>query len=690
MSLETIAGAGAAWLWDSYGKSIADRAIGAAKERWIKFNWQQAADKYRQRVKELYGTTRILGNPRPVSLAGIFTDAYLLDKPTALRRFDLEQLRAMAAERDTLQPPGQRRSALRLALEEQRLFILGKPGAGKTTFLRYVTLQAANGQINKIPIFVSLKEWADSGLELMPFLVKQFEICAFPEAQAFIEHILEAGQAIVLFDGLDEVKVEGKEHDRIITDVVEFSQKYWDSSCLITCRNAATDYRIEHFRDVEVADFDDNQIRTFVHKWFQENRAKAKKFLEEFAKEEHKGLRELAQTPLLLTLLCWVFDERMHFPQKRVDLYEEAIDLLLKQWDRSRKIERDDIYRKLSPKRKHQMLARIAAESFERNEYFFPQDKLAKRITRYLQKLPPADFDEDIDGEAVLKAIEAQHGLLVERAHKIYSFSPLTFQEYFTARYIAEDASKGTLARVIEQHLSDDRWREVFLLIASLLPNADTFFNLMRETIDDLIRGDERFVELLRWANRNTARDYELLRAEGREANLALIHAFTRSVALTYALACNFSFGFVHTHAYALSVDLYHANTYTLTHVSAGVLARTYSRVLDLFEALDFSRTSALICALDIIHNLAAELDSSELVQPLQGLAIPRADATLTEIQTFTDNLQTIITEGQWGRIEQYQRANELLLDCLKLAHVSDRARIENSLWLPPGEKREA
>ena len=64
---------------------------------------------------------------------------------------------------------------------------LGKPGAGKTTFLKYLTLQACAGKVitsaKKRPIFVSLKEWIDSGTEeLIPFLAQQFKICEFPKS----------------------------------------------------------------------------------------------------------------------------------------------------------------------------------------------------------------------------------------------------------------------------------------------------------------------------------------------------------------------------------------------------------------------------------------------------------------------------------------------------------------------------
>lgn len=689
MTLESITGTAGAWLWDKYGKEVANQAIGAAKERWAKFNWGNAAEKYRQRVKELYGTTRILGNPRPVSLEGIFTDAYLLDKPTALRRFDLEQLRTIAGERDSLQPPGERRSALRLALEEKRLFILGKPGAGKTTFLKYVTLQAANGKLNRIPVFVSLKEWADSGLDLMPFLVKQFEICAFPEAQAFIEHILEAGQAIILFDGLDEVNREDEQRAKITPTINNFSDQYRASQCLITCRIAATGYTFEPFTYVEMADFDDEQIRTFVGKWFKDNPVKRDKFLAEFEGEDHRGLRELAQIPLLLTLLCLAFEETMSFPQRRVELYEEALDALLKKWDSSRNIKRDEIYRKLSLGRKRQMLARIAAETFEQGEYFFRQADLTKRIARYLQKLPPADFDEDIDGEAVLKAIEAQHGLLIERAHRIYSFSHLTFQEYFTAKYIAEDGSEATLARVIDQHLTDARWREGFLLIASMLPEADTFFALIRETIDGLIRGGDKLVEIIRWAEQKAARDYIALGYRGRRAALVLapypmltpIDDLVRNPGRDPDL----------TRDPALTLD------HSLANALFGALTLAHDPNLAFASIFTFALDPTPPCARAL--KISQKLNLPDLAQALQGLTIPRKGTVSGEWETFSVDLRAImishrnighnwkVSQAQFERFRHYYKANDLLLECLELAYVSDRARIENSLWLPPGER---
>jgi hypothetical protein len=70
-----------AWLWDKYGKAVTDKAAGAAKGRWDKFKWKDAAEAYRAKIKKLYGTMRIIGMAQPVPLDDIFTNAYMLDNP---------------------------------------------------------------------------------------------------------------------------------------------------------------------------------------------------------------------------------------------------------------------------------------------------------------------------------------------------------------------------------------------------------------------------------------------------------------------------------------------------------------------------------------------------------------------------------------------------------------------------------
>ncbi|MBN2391101.1 MAG: hypothetical protein JXR84_10265 [Anaerolineae bacterium] len=127
--------------------------------------WDAALDRYREWVKRTYGTMRVLGKQEPVSVEGIYTDVYMLKKPAASRYLD--------PQGESNATHGERQDGLRLVMqpENDRLVILGQPGAGKTTFLKHITLQAAEGQLGDyVPVLVYLREWA--GGELMEFLIR--------------------------------------------------------------------------------------------------------------------------------------------------------------------------------------------------------------------------------------------------------------------------------------------------------------------------------------------------------------------------------------------------------------------------------------------------------------------------------------------------------------------------------------
>jgi predicted NACHT family NTPase len=73
---------------------------------------------------------------------------------------------------------------------------------------------------------------------------------------------------------------------------------------------------------------------------------------------------------------------------------------------------------------KLKLLSQIAAPTFEQGQYFFKQRTVEQSIQDSIRGLPDASTDAEqlqLESEDVLKAIEAQHGLLTERARGIFS-----------------------------------------------------------------------------------------------------------------------------------------------------------------------------------------------------------------------------------------------------------------------------
>jgi predicted NACHT family NTPase len=449
------------------------------------------------KIQDQCGTLRLLDIARPVEIDDLYVDVNILEEITSQRWLEISDLQGFQPEEfDRL---GLGKVCAKGVPGLKAVEVLGKPGAGKTTFLQYLAVQCNQGrfQAHLVPVFIPLKNFAEDALDEGNFSLFDYISQGFNQAgvcKQNVETLLGQSRLLILLDGLDEVPEAAS--DEVIKQIRKLSDRYYKNQIVITCRIAAQEYRFRGFTEVEIADFKPAQIENFAKKWFvavarnsqESGLQKASLFLDQLELPGNQSIRELATTPVLLNLTCLVFQAKAEFPVRRSDLYKQGLDLLLVRWDEARGIKRDEVYRNLSLPHKLQLLSQLAAITFSKGEYFFEVSTLQHLIADYLRTLPNQQIDEsavELDGVAVLKAIEAQHGLLVERARGIYSFSHLTFQEYFTARAIV--AGTHLSLQQLVRHLTETRWREVFLLTAQMLPDADELLQLMKQQVDALV-----------------------------------------------------------------------------------------------------------------------------------------------------------------------------------------------------------
>jgi len=655
---------------------------------------QEVREKVKSSIQERCGKMRVLDMEQPIGLSDIYTDVNVLKKITGRRRLNLsELLQAFDPEKEDFNRCGlgqtqERVPGLDAVNRYPKLMVLGKPGAGKTTFLKYLAIQCicAEFQSNRVPLFITLKQFAENSEKpsLLEFINHEFTKESITSTS--ISEFINQGRALVLLDGLDEVREE--DSDRVLQEIKKFSTQYHTNQFLITCRIAAREYTLEQFVEVEVADFNDEQIKTFVNKWFgKEELEVAERFVQEL--KSNQPIKELATNPLLLTLLCLEFEDSGDFPSDRAELYNRAIHTLLRKWDSKRGIKRDEIYKKLSVRHKEDLLSDVAWTTFKRKDYFFKQRDIERYISDYIRNLPEAKTDSEalrLDSEAVLKSIEAQHGLLVERARGIYSFSHLTFQEYFTAKKIVDSPALQTLEqlKILANHITEKRWREVFLLAVGMVYDAGDLLLSMKDKTDELVASDEKIQEFLSWLNQKSlsievaykpaaVRAFYLISALDR----AYVRVLDRNYLFNRVLLLDSVRAHVRAHVRVLDNALTLASRLASARDldSARVLDSALDSALDLTSALDSALTRDLDSALDLDNalTLASRLASSLAHASADDLAND-LDSTFTLANVLARSLDSAL--GSALEAELQQLLQELKAQLPNLKHSEESQEI--------------
>lgn len=409
-----------------------------------------------------------------------------------------------------------RRTAENWLMEAPRNVVLGEPGSGKSSLLRFlaIDLLSESPKLSSLaekwgeflPVWVPFALWTkmisppgDPTCSLRQVLFKWLESWDEERLWPLLEQALEDERVLLLVDGLDEWATEAAAKAALERLQVFVDQR--NVPAVLVSRPhgfAQLGMQAEGWQLGKISDFSAEQQELLVRIWFthrlkslyrqnllqvdEEAEQKAGTETQEFLAqlERSEDLRELARTPLLLCLLIYLRLHHASLPQSRFEAYETLVKhLILEHPERRRRAASltEELLPELSNDEVRDVLANLAYRLQASAAEGMIARKEALSVTKeYLRDGVLGLGLERSDARRLSREIvdvsESETGLIVKKSSDTIGFFHRAFQEYLAAWHLSRRPFDEQLS-IVEERCSDPQWREVILGTLYLTKRAE-------------------------------------------------------------------------------------------------------------------------------------------------------------------------------------------------------------------------
>jgi predicted NACHT family NTPase len=369
-------------------------------------------------------------------------------------------------------------------LGKEFLYVPGDPGAGKSTFCRWLALVAASDTLpahpvadpekyqetypellrDRLPVLVPLRElWqslppergarhlgADDFADALGRWLEKRAGMERIAAETFAA-LLSTGRTLLILDGVDEVPVtDGDEDQRAypracLLSALADGQETWTKAgnrMLVTSRPYGLRQEdIQHLGlpETPLAALEEELQSLFIRRWYaaadpDAAEEKAAGLIDHLA--GRPDLAELKRNPMLLTALCVRYGEGRRLPQDRHDLYDKIVNNVLFNRYRGEDHERAAVRGRLAAIALGMHTGERIQIKRTTPEAAASLDEIERILADYAELNPATEAGSTAAAQRRDELL-ARSGLLLGRGPRKAGFYHLSFQEFLAAEHLA-------------------------------------------------------------------------------------------------------------------------------------------------------------------------------------------------------------------------------------------------------------
>ncbi|MBP2328082.1 hypothetical protein JOF56_008467 [Kibdelosporangium banguiense] len=362
----------------------------------------------------------------------------------------------------------------------RRLLLEGSAGTGKSTVLRKLAIRALRGELpedaagcsSPVPFLLKLRSFVKDDTLALPkpeeFVAAIAPLLGSAKPEVWVSHLLESGRALVLIDGIDEVRDVHRGH--VLAWVQHLIDFYPEVGYVITARPAAVpetwrkQLRGLGFATTRLEPMSRRQVNSFIDNW---HRAMEAEWAAEDLKHEvaaRRDLSNLATSPLLCGVLCAIYISHHYLPTTRSQLYDAGLSLLLERRDVARGIRGS--FWQLPRSVSQPLLCQIALWMVLNGQDSIPWSTVLTMTRETAHRLGDHHYRADPTG--LLHDLIEQTGILWRSGEDNLEFALSSFQDYFAATEIINQDHVRHL--VLNAH--NPTYHDVVIMMAELAGEA--------------------------------------------------------------------------------------------------------------------------------------------------------------------------------------------------------------------------